>query len=159
MISPTSISPWIQILQGLLTPVIGVTTAYIAWQQWKMNRQKSILDRYERRLKIYQRIVEMIRLIAKDFKPDIQDLLKFSADTAEADFLFEEEIPTYINEIFKHGVSLNTANFEYRDFTQPIPAGYDHQKVVDALTTEEKWFVEQLPIAKKKFKKYLDISQ
>lgn len=124
-----------------------------------MNRRKTILERYERRLQIYQRTVEMIRLVARDFKPEVQDLIKFSADTAEADFLFEEEIPKYINEIFVHGLNLNTARAEYRDSTQPIPVGYDHQKVVGARTQEEKWFINQPQIAKEKFKKYLDISK
>jgi hypothetical protein len=157
--SPTSISPWLQILQGLLTPVIGLTTLYIAWQQWRVNERKSVLDRYERRLQIYQRVVEMLRLIVRDFKPEIHDLLKFSAETAEADFLFGDEISKYLNEIYVHGVNLHAAKFEYRDFTQQPPPGYDHQKVVDAITREEGWFVEQFPVAKEKFKKYLDISR
>lgn len=159
VMAPTFISPWLQILQGLLTPVIGLTTLYIAWQQFQMNRRKTILERYERRLQIYQRTVEMIRLVVRNFKPEFQDLIKFSADAAEADFLFGEEIPKYINEIYVHGLDLNTARAEYRDFTQPIPAGYDHQKVVDALTKEKKWFTDQPQIAKEKFKKYLDISK
>ena len=84
---------------------------------------------------------------------------KFSADTAEADFLFGEEIFKYINETFNHAMSLHTANAEYRDFTQPVPQNYDHQKVVDAMMKEEEWFMAQPQIAKGKFKKYLDISQ
>jgi hypothetical protein len=28
----------LQILQGLLTPAIGLTTLYIAWQQWQGNK-------------------------------------------------------------------------------------------------------------------------
>ena len=142
-----------------MTPVIGLTTLYIAWQQFQMNRRKTILERYERRLQIYQRTVEMIRLVAKDFKPEIPDLIKFSADTAEADFLFGEEIPKYIKEVFDHGLSLNTANLEYRDFTQLTPQGYDHQKIVDTLTEGTKWFIDQPQIAKEKFKKYLDITK
>jgi hypothetical protein len=154
-----SISPWLQDLQGLLTPVIGLTTLYIAWQQFKINERKTILDRYERRLKIYQRTVEMISIIVRDFKPDIHDLFKFSADTAEGDFLFGNEISEYLHEIYVHAISLNTANFEYRDFTQTVPENYDHQSVVDRMTAEEKWFIDQPKIAKEKFRKYLDISK
>jgi hypothetical protein len=149
----------LQILQALLTPVIGGIAVYIAWQQWKVNERKFALDRYERRLRIYQHVVELLRLIVRDFKPEIHDLLKFSTDTAEADFLFGEEISKYLNEIYTHGVDLNTARAEYRDFRQPAPEGYDHQRVVDALTREEKWFVGQFAVAKEKFKKYLDISR
>jgi len=63
----------------------------------------------------------MIRLVVRDFTPEVQDLLKFSADTAEADFLFGEEIPKYINELFNHAMSLNTARHKYRDFTHRFP--------------------------------------
>src|SRR5262245_46820286 len=82
----------LQILQGLLTPVIGATAVYIAWQQWKTNQRKYVLDRYERRLRVYQCVVETLRLINKDFRPDLQELFKFNYDTAEATFLFGPEI-------------------------------------------------------------------
>jgi len=78
----------LQILQALLTPVIGGIAVYIAWQQWRVNERKSALDRYERRLRVYQRVIEMLRFVFSDFSPKINDLLKFSAETAEADFLF-----------------------------------------------------------------------
>jgi hypothetical protein len=149
----------LQIFQGLLTPVIGVIALYIAWQQWKTNERKFVLDRYERRLKIYQHVVEMLRLVCSKFNPEIRDLLKFSSDTAEGVFLFGPEIPEYIDEIYKHALDLHTARAEYRDFRQPVPEGYDHQKVVAAMTAEEKWFVGQFATATEKFKKYLDISR
>ena len=158
-LTPAGVSLTLQILQGLLTPVIGLTTLYIAWQQWKANERKAVLERYERRLRIYQHVVAMLRLIVRDFKPEIHDLLKFSADIAEADFLFGEEIEKYLNEIYRHGVDLHAARAEYRDFRQPVPPGYDHQKVVDAMTREENWFVGQFAVAKEKFKKYLDVSR
>ena len=101
----------------------------------------------------------MIQLVTRDFNPQIPDLIKFYADTVEADFLFGEEIPKYINEIFNHGLNLHTARADFRDFTQPAPEGYDHQKVVDAMTKEEKWFIDQPQIAKEKFKKHLDVSK
>jgi len=149
----------LQILQALLTPVIAAIAVYIAWQQWKVNERKFALDRYERRLRIYQRVIEMLRFVCSRFRPEISDLLKFSAETAEADFLFGPEIPKYIDEIYSRGLDLNTAKFEYRDLTQPIPAGYDHQKIVGVIAEQEKWFVAQFSVAKEKFRKYLDVSR
>ena len=101
----------------------------------------------------------MLRLVSWEFNPKIPDLMKFSGDTAEAVFLFGPEIPEYIDEIYKHGLDLHTARAEYRDFRQPVPEGYDHQKVVEAMTAQEKWFVGQFAAATEKFKKYLDISR
>jgi hypothetical protein len=150
----------LQIFQALLTPVIAGIAVYIAWQQWNVNERKLALDQYERRLKVYQRVVEMLRFVCSKFSPEIHDLLMFSAETAEADFLFGPEIPKYIDEIYSRGLTLNTAKFEYRDYTQlPFPPGYDPKKVTDAMMEEEKWFMAQFSVVKEKFRKYLDVGR
>jgi len=51
----------ITILQGLLTPLIAIITTYIAWQQWKGNQLKLKMERYERRLRVYQEVVKMLK--------------------------------------------------------------------------------------------------
>ena len=43
----------IEVFQAMLTPVIGITTAYIAWQQYRIAREKARHERYERRVKIF----------------------------------------------------------------------------------------------------------
>ncbi len=155
----STIASWLQVLQGLLTPVIGLTALYIAWQQWKGNKFKLVLDRYERRLRVYQNVVALLLLVQRDFKPEIGDLQKFRSDTAEADFLFEPEISAYLDELFERGWKLCCANKEYRDMFQPIPPGYDHEKVVTEMHEQEIWFTDQFAAAKQKFKKYLDIGR
>jgi hypothetical protein len=100
----------------------------------------------------------MLRNINRDFRPQLPDLFKFNYDTSEATFLFGPEIPAYIDEIFTRAVSLNTANFEYRDLFQPTPPGYDHQKTVNEAREQKEWFVKQVTVATEKFRKYLDVS-
>jgi hypothetical protein len=157
-VNPTALAPWLQVLQGLLTPVIGLTTLYIAWQQWKGNQLKLVLDRYERRLRIYQEVVGILILVQRDFKPEFSDFQKFRSATAEADFLFPPEIAIYLDEIVKRGMKLRQANLEYRDLTQTPPPGYDHNKVVTEMHEQEVWFTEQFELAKQKFKRYLYVS-
>jgi hypothetical protein len=147
--SPTTISSWLQTSQGLLAPVIAVLTAYIAWQQWQLNKQKFKVDTYERKLRIYRSVVEMRRLVMKDGNPEIQDILKFGADTAEADFLFPDEISKYIDEFYTHAVNLHAAVAQIR---------IDRPGFRDEVTREELWFNEQYDVAKEKFKKHLNIS-
>ena len=91
----------LQILQALLTPVIAGIAVYIAWQQWKTNERKFVLDRYDRRLRVYPNVIAVLLLVQRDLKPQIMDLQKFRSDTAEADFLFEPEIAAYLDEIFQ----------------------------------------------------------
>jgi len=149
----------LQILQALLTPIIGGIAVYIAWQQWQGNKLKLVLDRYDRRLRVYQGVVACLLLVQRDFKPEIGELQKFRRDTAEADFLFEPEISAYLDEIFKRGHSLWSANIEYRDFTQSSPPGYDPNKVVATLSEQQAWFTDQFDVAKQKVKKYLYVSR
>ena len=148
----------VAILQALLTPVIAITTTYIAWQQWRTNRQKLNLEKYDRRLRIYQEVVKILQITMRDAKASPDDLLQFRTSVAEADFLFGKEIAMYIDDIYKRGINHWHWSRTYRDSTQEIPEGYDHKKVVDEMHKELIWFTEQIEPAKKKFKKYLDIN-
>lgn len=92
--------------------------------------------------------------------PGWADVITFGSSSAEADFLFGPEIRQYIDEIISRATDLITAKAEYRDFTQPAPPEYDHNKVVQEMMTQVKWFTEQIVgfIARDKFAKYLNIS-
>lgn len=150
----------IAILQALLTPLIAIIATYIAWQQWKGSELKLKLDRYERRLRIYQKVVKMLRTCANGELREFAVIVDFGAVTAEGDFLFGPEIRQYIDEISARAAKLRSAKVQYRDFTQPVPAGYDHEKIVKEMSEQTGWFTEQLVglVAKNKFGPYLNIS-
>lgn len=147
-----------EISKALLTPVIAIVTTYIAWQQWTTNQQKLNLDCYDRRLKVYGEVKQILSIINQDSKASYDDLLKFHKAVSEADFLFESEIPGYINEIYERGVKLQSWFEEYRDNTQPKPDGYDHEKITKGINAERTWLTNQLEPAKQKFKKHLNIN-
>lgn len=149
----------IELSKGLLTPLIAAIATYIAWQQWQTNRQKLNLDRYDRRLRVYEEVRKILSIILASTQPTTEDLLKFRTSVSEADFLFGPEIPAYIDEIYRRGLSLWRWNQEYRDSTQVPPPGYDHNKVVDEIHKELKWLTEQFEPAKQRFSKYLNISK
>lgn len=153
------IEQMIEVSKGLLTPLIAIVATYVAWQQWQTNRQKLILDRYDRRLRVYEEVRKILSIILRDAKASYADLLQFRTAVSEADFLFGPEIPEYIDEIYKRGVKLQYWCGEYRDYTQEKPEGYDHKKVVDGMHSELTWLTEQFEPAKSKFKKYLDVSR
>jgi hypothetical protein len=149
----------IKISKALLTPVIAVVATYIAWQQWKTNRQKLVLDQYDRRLSVYEEVRKILSIILRDARASYADLLKFRTAVSEADFLFGPEISAYIEEVYQRGVQLEFWSLQYCDFTQTPPQGYDHQKVCDGKHSELTWFTKQFEPAKEKFKKNLDVSK
>ncbi|HXA76965.1 MAG TPA: hypothetical protein VNV41_07500 [Candidatus Acidoferrales bacterium] len=150
---------FLSISKGALTPLIACITVLIAYRQWQDNHLRLKRENYERSLKVYQEVVKMLQRINRDFRPEFNDLLVFIAATAEAPFLFHEEIPAYINEIFTHGNNLQTANFIYRAGTEtPPPRDPDqYMKAIKDIGEEEHWFIHQMPIAEEKFKPYLRI--
>jgi len=146
-------------LQGLLTPIVAVITTYIAWQQWKTNQRKVDLDRYDRRLKVYQETIKYIQQFNQDFKVQLPDLYSFYVATAEADFLFSPEIRAYIDEIYSRALKHHAAKSQYRDSNQPPIENYDHKAVCAAMEQQQEWFIDQPKHVLSKFKIYLDISQ
>lgn len=151
------IEKFLLIFQGLLTPVIAGIAAYIAWQQWKTNQQKLNLDRYERRLKIYQEVRQILGRVLGARKATSNELVAFITAVSEADFLFDADVPAYIDEIYRRGLNLWSWSEQYRDDTQDIPEGYDHAKVVAEMHKELEWFASQPKPAKDLFNKYLSI--
>lgn len=143
-------------LQGFLTPVIAIVALYVAWQQWKGSELKLRLERYDRRLSVYQEVIGILGLVQQDpAKVNTGDLLRFKTVTAEADFLFGHDIPDYIQDIFSHGLNLWTAHMAYRE----KPEGYNHAAVVEEMDAGLRWFTQQPTIAREKFLKYLDVGK
>ncbi len=149
----------LEMAQSFLTPLIAIITTYIAWQQWKTNQRKFNLDRYDRRLKVYQETLKFIQMVCREAKVSIPDLFNFYAATAEADFLFTPEIREYLDEIFSRANKLNTANTLYRDYTMPPLDGYNHKEVCDSMHEQTTWFLDQPKSALEKFKVFLNVSQ
>jgi hypothetical protein len=143
------------VLNALLTPLIAVIATYIAWQQWQGNKLKLKMERYERRLRVYQEVVKMLKKCANGEIREFAVIIDFGAATAEADFLFGPEIRQYLDEISTRAAKLRSANVQLKGYTQP-----DHEKIVNEMGTQTAWFVEQLVgfVAKNKFGKYLNIS-
>lgn len=150
----------VSLLNALLTPIIAVIATYIAYQQWQGNKLKLKMERYERRLRVYQEVVKMLKQCTNGDLREFAAIVDFGAATAETDFLFGSEIRQYLDEISTRAAKLRSANAQYKEFVQPHPPGYDHNQIVTEMGTQTAWFVDQLvnSVAKNKFGKYLNIS-
>ena len=150
---------FLKISQGLLTPVIAAIALYIAYQQWKTNDNKLKWDKYEKGIEIYKEIVNFISIGINETNYKNDELMSFKPKVSEADFLFGEEIPKYIDELQKRAVKLSYWNKKYRDYTQPKLENYDHEKIEEEMHKELVWISSQLEPARNLFKKYLDVSR
>lgn len=143
---------WLAITQGLLTSIIAIITTYIAYQQYRATKLKIMMDRYDRRLKVYQETHRFITMVNTDSNPDLREMFEFENATAEADFIFPPEIRVYLDEVFSHANKLRLANKQYNK------SGHDHYMVTEAIDEHTRWFIDQPRAIKEKFKPHMDIS-
>jgi uncharacterized ubiquitin-like protein YukD len=155
----STIEQILRMLSYVATPIIAVAAVRIAWEQTKLNRQKLVLDRYDRRLRIYEEIKRLLSIVTRDANIGMEDLLKFRVATSEADFLFGSDVTTYIDQLYKHAVDLAMWASMYRDNSQQHPPDYDHNATVDGKHREFAWITAQYEPSKQLFKKYLDVSK
>ena len=143
-------------LSVLLVPMIAGVTVYIAWQQYRLNRYRVKLDLFDRRLAVWVCVDRFVGRVNRDASCRVSDIRKLRQRTADARFLFEEEIPNHINDVIRHGAELRKWNNKKGHSAQP---DYDHDAVVKGMDQEVRWFEKQIDETVTKFKKYLDMAR
>jgi hypothetical protein len=155
------------ILQGIATVVltgIAVTIqrqqaktsrlqADIAKRQAETNRLQYRLALFEKRMAVFNAVVEMINMIAVDAESfNVNSVIKFGGTTAQHPFLFGQEVEDYINALQKKALDLKWINLALRA---------DVGKTDDAAKQEEllKWFRDQIKGAESVFLKYLNFQE
>jgi hypothetical protein len=88
-------------LKAVTPLVIGLLAAYIAWQQWRTNRQKLKLEVFDRRFKIYSCAKKILDDLAGGSNVDESDLAAFHRNVAESPFLYPPELSIFLNKIPK----------------------------------------------------------
>jgi len=79
-----------------LTVLIASLALWIAYQQWKMNSMRYKHELYQRRLNVYKTVIRML----KDAHAANHHTVETMQDAMlESYFLFNKEIPTYIEEL------------------------------------------------------------
>ena len=144
---------WLDILQGLSTPVIGIAVVYIAYQQHKTNRNKLRLDLYDRRFKLYNEITSLLGSIVQKGDVSDDDLAGCLRNTKEAVFLFKEDIPKYIDELYEQACELQ---YLEKVIGNKVP-GADIEKALEKRAEIFGWFPKQFRECTEKFKKYLSL--
>jgi hypothetical protein len=97
-----------KISADLLTPLIAVVVAYVAVQQYKINRRQYRLALIEKRLVIYNAVLGRIVEVINDMDSTIGKNIQFIRETRDHEFLFGPEVGVFINSLWKRGNDLMT---------------------------------------------------
>jgi hypothetical protein len=142
---------------AMLTPVLGVLTAYIAWQQWRTNQLRARHDLYERRFAVFTALVEFLSLVVLQ-GTKTEDLAwdKFHYKTRESYFFFGREIPDYLDQVYNKAFDLYGKNLKISSANSPT--GEELNRLLVEKDQLREWLFEELKYgARDKFSKYLKL--
>jgi hypothetical protein len=88
------------LLQGLLTPVVAILALIIAFFQWRAGHQKMVIDLFDRRMKIYSDCRNVLRpIVGSPNSTTVQNGIEFIGASADAEFLFGDEVVSHIEKV------------------------------------------------------------
>jgi len=120
-----------------VTVMIAVAAFYVAYQQYKTNKNKLKLDLYDRRYKVYQSVVKFITGAVQDRNVTNVEITTLQRNTRDSIFLFRAEVIEYINELVQRGSQLQA----------------------DPQNEQKEWFCKQLSLVNEKFNPYLSFQE
>lgn len=135
-----------------LTILIACLVAYIAYQQYKTNRDKLKLSLFEKRFSIYEALDEFLVHILKNGNVSDEAIIDYSKNTNEAYFLFEKDIIDFMEDVIKKATKFQFIIEQLNDEEQKI--GDERTKLVDDKHELAKWFGAELRSIKWRFSKY-----
>jgi hypothetical protein len=146
-------------LSDFLTPIITILALYIAYQQFRTNKQRLLFETYEKRLAIYNAVQDYLSLVLRDAKTDLNKISDFRQNTSQAVFLFDSSVQNKIDEIFKKSHEMRELEEQLYPNGQNngIPVGAERKRVSHEKTLLVKWHIRQLDVTKKLFSKKMSL--
>jgi hypothetical protein len=84
---------------ALLSPLIAVIVVYIAFRQWKTNQERERRESRKAKLDVYRRVKLLLRHVMWAQTLDQKLYSDFCDACAEADFLFLEELRSWLSHL------------------------------------------------------------
>ncbi len=135
----------------LVTVLVGLFAAYVAYRQYALGREKFKLDLFEKRFALFAGTRRFLTHILDDGNASLQHLFEFRASVAEATFLFDDDITDYLNAIDAKALQL----WKLTETIRPLPAGQERTKAAGDISEAVEWLTNQLPELKIRFSPYL----
>lgn len=146
---------YVDLLSAALTPAIGITTTYIAIQQYRTNKIRLRHELYERRVEIFRGVLALLSAAIRQAGVTGDDLVNFTRSTSEKEFLFDDALCQYTEEIYSKAVKLWSAGKQLD--RKDLPVGPERTQLAEETSDLVGWLLDQLPEVRKKFSKSLSI--
>ncbi|MBN1805630.1 MAG: hypothetical protein JW837_10295 [Sedimentisphaerales bacterium] len=134
-----------------ITIIIGIFVAYIAYNQYRLSKEKFKLDMFDKRYGVYKNTQVFLTKIFRNAKIEMEDIFEFRAGTQDSVFLFKEDIPDYLQKIDNKALKL----WETHKSLDGVPKGVKRSEMCYEQTDLFDWLIKQLPELPNKFAPYL----
>lgn len=148
-----NIKPLIEAFSAAVAPITTIITVYIAYQQYQTARYKLRQDLYEKRFKVFRSLMELLSHVVQKADVSPKEITQFRIDTSESVFLFDKDIPDYLEIVANNAVKLFAINQKLHH--SDLPVGQDRSRLAQENADLLEWLSDQANVSQKKFAKYL----
>jgi len=142
---------WTDYLKAVGPTLIAIFIAYVAFQQWQVNRANLREKLFERRFAIFKQTQTFLSTIFRQAKVNDKALTEFHEAPQLARFLFGKDIQDYLNELRKSALKIRLYSIKLKD----IPVGEKRNEMVEKEHDELTWLTDQLEVLFDRFDPYL----
>ena len=142
---------------NILSAVIATTTAVIVVLQYGLARLRWRLDLYDKRYPVFADTMGYIASIVRSAAVTLDQTSQFLRETMAKDFLFGHEVHDFLKSLYDKGVDLWTAQQVINGKTRADEISREAR--VHEAAAIQKWFGDQLGVAKTVFEPYLRIKR
>ncbi|MEO8326176.1 MAG: hypothetical protein ABI618_10020 [Nitrospirota bacterium] len=127
--------------------------AFTAYQQYILSRERFKLDLFEKRFAVFTGTRKFLSGIqVNSATGSLDGLLEYKKDIDQASFLFNEEMVSYLEEIYRHAVALGNTRIVLKD---PETEAERKSFATKSHRDEYTWLTNQLPELIKRFSPYM----
>ena len=145
----------IQLLISVQTAITAIMLVYIAYKQWRLAENKLKLDLFEKRYKVFEATRKFLSVILREATFQNTDLFEFYAGTADAAFLFKDDIISFLDSIRDHALKMRAYARQYSN----LPVGDERTQLIKGESAELNGLTEQLRNLATKFQPYLGFTK
>jgi len=141
MMGTSQLPSWVQILQALAVPLIAAVGALVAIQQMRIARIKLQHDLYDRRYAVFQAVRRFLDETVANLVVSHDILRAFVIGTADAEFLFPDELAAYLGEMSRRARSAQSIYMTMQSLPEGSP---DRANATLAANEQTGWLVDQI---------------
>ena len=145
-----------QFLAACAQIAFGAAAIWIACLQWKLSKNKSKFEVYEKRYDAYKGLSNFLGSVVKNGAVETQELVSFHWKFEEHYYLFGQDVHDYVKLIFEKSLEFKGYGNQLQGINS-LPQGEERNAVVNKQDEILGWLLNQVEEKKKRFEKYLRI--